>query len=174
MRLPTLGSPPQIQRAIWYATSTLACIDTAGTILGRLWCCYEMFYTLISKQCAHVSAYTGMAAWEWGRGSRRSVLQGTPAAPEAHGNANVSNSVHLQALIALTPVPLSATQRTALYRKIDSAKAQCSVKEDKKKLKEHVEGYTRWVWVYPVEGWQESGWAGRVCEAQTPSIRKLV
>eukprot|EP00198_Chlamydomonas_reinhardtii_P010821 XP_001700158.1 predicted protein [Chlamydomonas reinhardtii] len=90
----------EIQRAIWYATSTLACIDTAGTILGRLWCCYEMFYTLISKQCAH-------------------------------------------ALIALTPVPLSATQRTALYRKIDSAKAQCSVKEDKKKLKEHVEGYTR-------------------------------
>ncbi|KAG2434845.1 hypothetical protein HXX76_007730 [Chlamydomonas incerta] len=90
----------EIQRSIWYATSTLACIDMAGTILGRLWCCYEMFYTLISKQCAH-------------------------------------------ALIALTPAPLSTAQRTALYRKIDSAKAQCSVKEDKKKLKEHVEGYTR-------------------------------
>ncbi|KAG2434953.1 hypothetical protein HYH02_012149 [Chlamydomonas schloesseri] len=90
----------EIQRAIWYATSTLACIDTTGTILGRLWCCYEMFYTLISKQCAH-------------------------------------------ALIALTPAPLSTAQRTALYRKIDSAKAKCSVKEDKKKLKEHVEGYTR-------------------------------
>ncbi len=56
---PSLGARRrdtfQIQRAIWYAYETLACFDVSGTILGRLWCLYEMFYTLICKQCAHVS-----------------------------------------------------------------------------------------------------------------------
>ncbi|KXZ45741.1 hypothetical protein GPECTOR_51g727 [Gonium pectorale] len=90
----------EIQRAIWYASETLACFDVSGTILGRLWCLYEMFYTLICKQCAH-------------------------------------------ALVALTAVPLTAAQRTALYKAINAGKARCSVKEDKKKLMEHVQGYTR-------------------------------
>ncbi|EFJ47980.1 hypothetical protein VOLCADRAFT_117754, partial [Volvox carteri f. nagariensis] len=94
------GFVQEIQRAIWYASTTVACFDPAGTILSRLWCLYEMFYTLISKQCA-------------------------------------------QALVALTSVPFTAAQRTAMYRKIDAAKARCAVKEDMKKLIEHVQGYTR-------------------------------
>lgn len=49
----------------------------------------------------------------------------------------------LQALIALNSEPITAAQRTTLYRRIDASKARCSVKEDKKKLMEHVQGYTR-------------------------------
>ncbi|GLI60197.1 hypothetical protein VaNZ11_002267 [Volvox africanus] len=94
------GFLQEIQRAIWYSSSTLVCFDQFATVLTRLWCLYEMFYTLISKQCAH-------------------------------------------ALITLTPAPLTVAQRTSLYRKINAATARCSVKEDKKKLVEHVLGYTR-------------------------------
>ncbi len=43
----------------------------------------------------------------------------------------------------LTTAPLTVAQRTSLYRKIDATKAGCSVKEDRKKLLEHVQGYTR-------------------------------
>ncbi|KAG2486633.1 hypothetical protein HYH03_014689 [Edaphochlamys debaryana] len=42
-----------IQRAIWYASHTLACVDPSGIMLSRLWCLYEMFYTLTAKQAAH-------------------------------------------------------------------------------------------------------------------------
>ncbi|GLC42781.1 hypothetical protein PLESTB_001417400 [Pleodorina starrii] len=94
------GFVQEIQRAIWYSTSTLVCFDHFAVVLDRLWCLYEMFYTLISKQCTH-------------------------------------------ALVALPVHPLTAAQRTALYRRIDAAKAKCSVKEDKKKLLECVQGYTR-------------------------------
>ncbi|GIL84140.1 hypothetical protein Vretifemale_12826 [Volvox reticuliferus] len=94
------GFVQEIQRAIWYSVSTLVCFDHAGTVLTRLWCLYEMFYTLISKQCAH-------------------------------------------ALVALTSAPLTVAQRTTLYRKINAGTARCTVKEDKKKLIEHVMGYTR-------------------------------
>ncbi|KAG2486628.1 hypothetical protein HYH03_014685 [Edaphochlamys debaryana] len=90
----------EIQRAIWYASHTLACVDPSGAILGRLWCLYEMFYTLTAKQAAH-------------------------------------------ALVALMPGPITCTQRTVLYKKINAKKAQCSVKEDRRKLEEHVHGYTR-------------------------------
>ena len=45
----------QVQRAIWYAATTLVCMDVPGfEVMGRLWCLYEMFYTLINKTSSQV------------------------------------------------------------------------------------------------------------------------
>jgi hypothetical protein len=52
-------------------------------------------------------------------------------------------SASSQALVALLTEPLNADQRRALYRKVDCAKARCTSKEDRRKLEEHVQGYTR-------------------------------